>query len=65
MVALLLSGVTMKKYVYLPMPCDKAKVRELNAQGFKVLDERFKPAEVKAMEEKVQSKAKRTPRAKK
>ena len=55
----------MKKYVYLPMPCDKAKVRELNAQGFKVLDERFKPAEVKAMEEKVQSKAKRTPRAKK
>ena len=53
----------MKKYVYLPMPCDKAKVRELNAQGFKVLDERFKSAEVKAMEEK--PKAKRKPRAKK
>jgi hypothetical protein len=53
----------MKKYVYLPMPCDKAKVKELNAQGFKVLDERFKPAEVKAMEEK--AKPKRKPRAKK
>ena len=51
----------MKKYAYLPMPCDKAKVRELNAQGFKVLDERFKPADT--VEEK--PKAKRKPRAKK
>ena len=55
----------MKKYVYLPMPCDKAKVKELNAQGFKVLGERFKPAEVKAMEEKAEPKPKRKPRAKK
>ena len=35
----------MKKYAYLSMPCDKEEVRKLNAQGFKVLDEKFKPAD--------------------
>ena len=33
----------MSKYVYLKHPVDKAEVRKYNAQGLKVLDEKFKP----------------------
>lgn len=49
----------MEKVKYLPHPCSTELKKEWNAKGYRVLDERFKPAE--AVEEE---KPKRTTKSK-
>lgn len=36
----------MDKIIYLPHPVSAEEKRRLNAEGFRILDDRFKPAEL-------------------
>lgn len=41
----------MEKVKYLPHPCSTELKKEWNAKGYRVLDERFKPAEAEEVEQ--------------